>query len=404
MNRVIDRRYRLDEQISAADVVQKFRAFDLLTGEAVCLHLVPPSTKNLDEHKARMEIQYRALKRIRHPSIIQTFSFGQCMDRSVYMCTELLFGKKLSEILAPNFDYAVARASSLIDQMASAVDAVHVQEMVFGFLSPEVVYVYVDQLGVERCKITTLQWHGDDDGKHPSPDYMSPEQALGGHPTCASDIYSLAAIFFHMVAGRPPYDTPVNGDWALVHRQSPIPRISDRNRMVRVSEGMEAVLMRALSRTPADRPESASMFARMLRENESTNMGGVEGLVAAATGSSIRRGPVRQAAPTAVIRPSARVQPAAVGQSAFNTDSALAISPQPIPKPKSASTERSKFIEHTTPNAASPALRRVSMATMAPTQITSLSRPGIDWRTVRFVVLSAILSALLLSLTFAFDN
>jgi eukaryotic-like serine/threonine-protein kinase len=92
--------------------------------------------------------------------------------------------------------------------------------------------------------------------------YMSPEQLEGGELDCRADIYSLAAVLYHLVAGRPPFDAPHQG--ALLNQicnADPAPLTELREG---VSPAFDAVIRRALSKQPRDRPASWDEFGRSL--------------------------------------------------------------------------------------------------------------------------------------------
>ena len=91
---------------------------------------------------------------------------------------------------------------------------------------------------------------------------MSPEQLDGSTLDCRSDIYSLGAELYHLIAGRPPYDAQESA--ALVNQiyhQAPVPPSSLR---ANVSAGFDAVILRALAKSPQDRPASWDEFSQSL--------------------------------------------------------------------------------------------------------------------------------------------
>jgi CRP-like cAMP-binding protein len=91
---------------------------------------------------------------------------------------------------------------------------------------------------------------------------MSPEQLDGGALDCGADIYSLAAVLYHLVAGRPPFEGPTQP--ALMHQvfnETPAPLTALRDG---VPEGLDKLIRTALAKQPADRPASWDEFAQGL--------------------------------------------------------------------------------------------------------------------------------------------
>jgi serine/threonine protein kinase len=95
-----------------------------------------------------------------------------------------------------------------------------------------------------------------------TPLYMSPEQCVAKSLDLRSDIYSLGVIAYQMLAGEPPF----TGDTAAVmrgHLESPVPPLRERSK--KIPKRVAQVVMSALAKDPADRPQTAAAFANSLR-------------------------------------------------------------------------------------------------------------------------------------------
>jgi eukaryotic-like serine/threonine-protein kinase len=92
--------------------------------------------------------------------------------------------------------------------------------------------------------------------------YMPPEQIEGGDVDCRADIYALGAVLYHLISGRPPFDAP--HQMALMHQiyhQPPLPLMGQRQG---VTEGLDAVVLRALAKNPHERFADWEGFAQAL--------------------------------------------------------------------------------------------------------------------------------------------
>ena len=92
--------------------------------------------------------------------------------------------------------------------------------------------------------------------------YMSPEQLDGGVLDCRADMYSLGAVLYHLIAGRPPFDAQMQS--AMMHQiyhVQPGPLAALR---AGVSDGLDAVIQRALAKDPAQRYANWDEFAQAL--------------------------------------------------------------------------------------------------------------------------------------------
>ena len=95
-----------------------------------------------------------------------------------------------------------------------------------------------------------------------TPIYMSPEQCAGGHLDARADIYSIGVIAYQMLAGEPPFSGNTNAVMRAHREENPRQL---RERAGKIPKRMAAVIMRALAKEPADRPQTAFAFASSLR-------------------------------------------------------------------------------------------------------------------------------------------
>jgi serine/threonine-protein kinase len=95
-----------------------------------------------------------------------------------------------------------------------------------------------------------------------SPQYFAPEQATGGPPSPASDVYSLGVVLFEMLTGRLPFIADTPAELARLHRDMPPPSPRDFN--PEIPRTLEQILLKVLSKEPASRYRTADQFGRVL--------------------------------------------------------------------------------------------------------------------------------------------
>jgi serine/threonine protein kinase len=384
---VINRRYQLDAPPGVDIPAGSYLATDLVTREAVAVKLAPFG----DPAAQRLEREQNFLKGIRHPSIIQTYEAGRSMDRKQYVVFEHLKAKSLSQVVKETGPLSNERLINVVDQLASAIDASHAQNIIHGAVCPEHVLLYVDQLGIERCKLSEFGYASSTHDAlrippanpvdHPFPTFMSPEQATGRTINASTDIYSLAAVVFFAWTGKPPYEGSTAAEVATAMANGSPPKLSERARQAQILPEIDAAISLALEKRPAQRPHSAMQLADIIRNGFVRQPGGMEGLVAAANGESApKRVSVRTSAPTAVIRPTGgRVQPAPNGPSAFvGTPSppALAAGKRPGEQAIGSSASTPLVIPHTR--------RETNFAEMRLILLSLLLGGGLLWLTFAF--------------------
>ena len=221
--------------------------------------------------------------RLSHPHILSLYDSGEA-DGQLYYVMPFVEGPSLRERLDRERQLAVGEALRITLEVASALDYAHRQGVVHRDVKPENVLLesgraVVADFGVARALSESsarapITQTGVTLG---TPLYMSPEQAFGDRVVDGrSDEYALACVLYEMLAGQPPFSGPTAQAIMARHSFDAVPSL----RVVRstVPDQVEDVVMRALSKAPADRFATVGQFADALRncDMSATGARGVE--------------------------------------------------------------------------------------------------------------------------------
>ncbi|HEY0477484.1 MAG TPA: diguanylate cyclase [Kofleriaceae bacterium] len=255
--------YRLLHEISRGGMGVVYRAEDLALERPVAIKMLRP---DLAEDRAFVEHlrgEAAMLARLEHPNLVQIYNFGQSGGDS-YFVMELLEGEGLQQAVERHriegTVFPVPELVTAIDQVASALDALHERGIIHRDVKPANVIrdpfrsrsVLVD-VGIARRYGQFAESAG-------TPGYVAPEVIEGFEASPRSDVYGLAATTYTLLTLTPPWG---EGDGVLQRQctgEDLVPPSVFRDEL----EPADDVLLRALSRDPQRRPATAGMFAREL--------------------------------------------------------------------------------------------------------------------------------------------
>jgi hypothetical protein len=263
----LEDRYRVERQLGAGGMATVYLATDLKHDREVALKVLRPELGAvLGAERFLAEIKITA--RLDHPHILTLIDSGEASG-FLYYVLPFVRGESLRDKLNREKQLGVDEALAITRQVAGALDYAHRMGVVHRDIKPENILLLEGEamladfgiaLAVKEAGGNRLTETGLSLG---TPQYMSPEQATGDRLLDArSDLYSLAAVLYEMLAGEPP----VTGPSAQAMIAKLMTERPTHLRVVRpsVPEAVDAAVARALDKTPADRFASAGEFARAL--------------------------------------------------------------------------------------------------------------------------------------------
>ncbi|WP_399521830.1 protein kinase domain-containing protein [uncultured Gulosibacter sp.] len=256
-------RYQLGNRIAIGGMGEVWEATDLVIGRQVAIKILKDEYMGDPGFLERFRAEARHAALVNHEGIANVYDYGE-EDGSAYLVMELVPGEALSTILERERVLPGEQVMDIIAQTASALGAAHKAGLVHRDIKPGNLLITPDH----RVKITDfgiariadqvpLTATGQVMG---TVQYLSPEQASGHPASPSTDIYSLGVVGYECLAGRRPFTGESQVAIAMAHINDEPPALP-----VTVPEPMRNLVMSALAKEPADRPESTEAFARAAR-------------------------------------------------------------------------------------------------------------------------------------------
>ena len=296
-----------------------YRATQVGLERRVALKLITPDLGDDEEFRERFKRESKMAASIEHPHVIPVYEAGEA-DGRLFISMRYIEGTDLRTMIIEQGRVEPARASRILTQVASALDAAHARGLVHRDIKPGNVLIASEgdadhafltdfgltkQSGSQSGLTQTGTWVG-------TLDYIAPEQIMGGHVDARSDVYALGCVLFHMLTGKVPYqrDSDVAKLWS--HMNDPPPRLSEV--APQLTKELDLVIGRAMAKDPDDRYPSATDFARAVEAAlEGTAVAQPERSVAKGAAAPSRASTTLRGEGEGRARASSRVGPFAAG-------------------------------------------------------------------------------------------
>jgi eukaryotic-like serine/threonine-protein kinase len=259
---VLGGRYRIERELGRGGMAKVFLGTDTVLGRQVAVKLLAPRYADDEGFVQRFRREAQTAARISNPNVVGVYDTGT--DQGVqYIVMEYVEGRTLADYLSGGGRIMPDRAIEIAGAVCQALEAAHAQGVIHRDIKPGNIMltpagqVKVTDFGVARLT-TTAETVAQTAAVLGTASYLSPEQAQGQPVDGRSDIYSAGCVLYEMVTGRPPFlgDSPV----AVASKQVLEQPIQPSRLNPDVAPDLDAVILRALAKNPANRYQSAAEF------------------------------------------------------------------------------------------------------------------------------------------------
>lgn len=270
---LLDGKYLIESKVARGGTATVYRSKHVQLEIPVALKVMHPHLTMDKTAVERFRREAVAAMQIRHPNAIGVLDFAITNSGMVYVVTEFLSGVTLRERISEGYQFTLAEANEIMQQICAAVAVAHKRNIIHRDLKPDNIFIHEDnfqqivkvldfgiaKIGESQQTTPKLTRQGFVLG---TPHYMSPEQCHGKDIDVRSDVYSLGVMLYELLTGTVPFQG--NSYSAIVikkMREAPKPIYELRPELPAL---VNAVVMHALNKNPEERPESVQMFAREL--------------------------------------------------------------------------------------------------------------------------------------------
>ena len=304
IGRVFNNRYQITERIGIGGMAEVYRAQDNVLGRLVAVKVMLPQYAADPNFTQRFKQEAAAAANLQSPYIVNVYDWGQD-EGTYYIVMEFVRGSDLKTAIIERGAINQRKVAEIGSQVCQALSVAHGLDIIHRDIKPQNIMVQPDgnvkvmDFGIARAKNSVMTQTSSVLG---TAHYISPEQAQGKDLTATSDIYSLGIVLYESATGRLPFDGPDAVSVAMKQvNDLPVP---PREINPDIDPALEAIIMKAIAKNPADRFATAKDMRLALNDylaGRPVNLG--EGFTSAdGTAVMPAMGGVSPASPTAAQR------------------------------------------------------------------------------------------------------
>ncbi|MBI4852750.1 MAG: protein kinase [Acidobacteria bacterium] len=287
--RLLAGKYRLERLIARGGMGGIYQAIQEGLARTIAVKILNPEFVNNQNALERFRREALAIAGLKHPNIVTIYDFGITQNGGSYIAMEYLKGRSLSRILSEEKKLSIERTLTIIEPICQALTEAHEKGIIHRDLKPDNIMleqvgnsqvVKVVDFGLAKLKQRAEQRRITGNLVVGTFDYMSPEQCQSMELEATSDVYSLGIVIYEMLTSQVPFRNASR--LATIYQHINDPPRPPRAHASEVPDRIEKVILRALSKEPAERQQSAlelleemqTAFQVTTKSSGSTNLSG----------------------------------------------------------------------------------------------------------------------------------
>ena len=277
MPQVIGNNLRIESLLGKGGMGTVYRATHLSLDRVVAVKIINPEFASNTGVTQRFAREARLMAKLRHPRAAMIYDSGILPDGRLFIVMEYVEGTTLADILKRDGKLPYKKAVEIAVSICDVLIEAHSLGIIHRDLKPANIMlnsqgVFVLDFGIAKLLNTdnaeSMQFSMTGNGLLVgTPFYMSPEQCLGEPVEARSDLYSLGALLYEMLAGRPPFNDEVLSAVIIKHAMVEAPKIEEFS--PDIPPALADTVNRLLAKKPADRPETAAVAKALLESSVS---------------------------------------------------------------------------------------------------------------------------------------
>lgn len=265
MSLILKGRFKLLKAAAKGGTANVYLAEEVATGKHVAVKVMKKDLPAVQDMVKRFQREAEVMAKIRHPNIVGLVHFEHAPEGLVLL-TDWVDGERLDVLMAGKA-LEPSLAVKLLQQLASALAAIHATGVMHRDLKPENIVIAKDgtlkllDFGIARFTEATASQFMTAAGQIAgTPAYLSPEQALAKKSDARTDVYTFGVLAYRMLGGKLPFEAKNDLDMLTAHVKKTPPRL--------VAPGVDShvidCVMQCLEKSPSDRPRDGQALVELL--------------------------------------------------------------------------------------------------------------------------------------------
>jgi serine/threonine-protein kinase len=255
-------KYQITDVLGEGAMGVVYRAYDPILDRYLAVKVMSAVIASDQGLRERFMREARAAGSLQHPNVVTIYDFGEAGEH-LYIAMEFIEGADLSEVIRRRDPLTLAQRLDIVIDSLNGLAYAHGRGVVHRDVKPANIRVSAEgrgklmDFGIARVNSSELTKSGEMIG---TPQYMAPEQVMGGEISAATDLFSMASVLYELLT----YTRPFNGEtlhavlFNVVSEEPPSILDIDPN----LPPALDTIIRRAHAKDPAQRYESATAFAR----------------------------------------------------------------------------------------------------------------------------------------------